>query len=581
MSSTVVYNNFVSPTFWRNRFRRTVFEIWDANLHHGDVRPFACPTEVCASGTLRKLYYQPECPCHGFSDDRDIVQGFCDLQHFHILNGRLHQATTTELCAGHSGCLAGAPFLNGRPNAGGSCGSCDGTAVSYVVTFVTEHAGIQVEGAPSKPSFPVTSGGDVPGVGVSWGAAPPGHCVVATRLYRVVSSFEDGTTEVPFVGSEFVFVREFQGGGGGLFADNVPTADTGGPLVTYDPMAFPAPDHLIGVARTTDGIAVADSNRVYVSVAGQPQFTFDGVVEVEDTIRAIRAIGNQIFVFTDNRPVKVGYQLKDGAMALDRQVLNRHLPLLSKRSLSIFSNSIYFSSTHSLYRWDTGVYGKDLNAALTSLVTPEQWLNIDPDSIVGTAYELGYIFSSDEIDFSLMVEFERSGTDTVNGTSMMPISYIASPNAFSTDHDGHIIYQENNAVYRWDWRRRVCSTFQPHDHVRPVACEQCECCPWQLKLYYDNEGKNHFSHMRVEWDERSADGLDVSFHAFEFGREVDISETMKIISSRGFGIPTNRGYQTPYANLIGCAIMHEVRFATSAQELVSTSNRLLQTEEGG
>lgn len=47
MSTSVIYSRFRVPLGLYNRYVREIFEIWDADLHHGDVRPFACPEVIC------------------------------------------------------------------------------------------------------------------------------------------------------------------------------------------------------------------------------------------------------------------------------------------------------------------------------------------------------------------------------------------------------------------------------------------------------------------------------------------------------------------------------------------------------
>lgn len=567
MATRIIFRDFTPASAWRNKYRRgnRIFEIWDANLHHGDVRPFACPEALCeGTEAYKTLYPLPECPCLGFLDERDIVQGFCQDQFFHIENGILRQSTTQELCNHTPSCRAGVPFNPSPPSASASCSGCDGVSVSYVITYITEHAGIQVEGPPSPPSNIVIGSGATPNASVSWTAAPPGYCIVATRLYRTEAEFGDNNPEVR--SSEYVLVAEFEGSGPRTFIDNLSTSQTGQPLLTYDPMAFPAPTSLVSLARTEDGLAVADQRRVYISIPGAPQFTYDGVVEIQDTIRKIVAVGNTIYVLTDHHPVAIQFRVGE-VLNIDRVTVYRKLPLTSLRSVAVYAGEVIFASEYSLYRWSMNRYGENAQSVLTPILSPEQWKNIDPSTVIGTAYEYGYIFTSAGIDYSMMLEFGEDGTDTAAGTSLMPISYIDA-DAFTTDHSGHIIYRQGTNIYKWDWRRDLCSDFYPHDHVRPVVCEQCDCCPWHIKLFYDNEGKNHFSHMRVEWDERSAQKLDISFHIHEFGREIDRTDTLEIISSRGFGIPfTNVSYQSAYAYIRGCGIMSEVRLATSAHEL--------------
>ena len=502
------------------------------------------------------------------------------MQHFQLIGGRLHQSTERELCANITPNLAGAPFGPNRPNVSAGCSGCDSTGVAYVVTFITEHAGIRVESAPSPASQIVASAGERPNATVSWAAAPTGYDIVATRLYRVETQFEDGTDAIPPQGAEFVFVQEFNGGGAGTFRDTIPTHQTGGPLTTYEPMAFPAPNDgtLVGLARTTDGIVVADRNRVYISRPGQPQFTYDGVVEIEDQILAIYAMNNVIFVFTDNKPVKLSYVHTDGVMSIDKQVVERRLPLTSLRSVSMHNGELYFASTFGLYTWDIGGYGSDIKLITDDVITPEQYRQLDPTSIRGTAYEFGYIFSGDGINYSLMLERGQDGTDTLNQTSLMPISYI-NADAFALDYDGHIMYQQDGTVYRWDYRRDVCGNrdnFLIHDHVIPPVCDRCDTCPWKLSLYYDNEGKNRFTKMRIEWDERSAQSLTVNFYHKAFGEQSLIAGPWQVINSRGFNIPRFRSAQTFCVEVLGDGIMHEIRLATSNQELVSNSNNQIE-----
>lgn len=580
MPTTAIFRENWKVNHLSNKFvRGGSVEIWDANLRHNDVRPFACPELSCEGvGNLQTLYPLPDCKCLGYTDTRPLVKGFCAQQHFYLNSGRLRQANETELCNDEDPCLAGAPTTKSPPSVSGGCSgsSCDGVGVSYVITYVVNNSGLEIESAPSPASEIVPSNGIVPNATVSWAAAPAGYCVTATRLYRVETTYEDGTRGAAPMGAEFVLVSEFAGGGGGTFTDTVTSSETGYPLTTYSPSAFPAPPNLVGLARTTDGLVVADTNRVYISVAGQPQFTFDGVVEVEDEIRAIAAINNTIFVFTDNYPVKLSYQHTQNVMSVDKQVIKRRLPLTSVKSVSCYSDKIYFASEYSLYGWDISGYGSDIRSiGSNELFSPEQWKNMDPQTITGTAYEYGYIFSSDAMDYSLMIEFGQDGTDNAYvGTHVMPISYI-NAQAFATDQNGHIVYQQDGDVYCWDYRRTDCRDFQIADHVNPPKCDRCDCCPWTVWLYVDNEGKNRFTKMRVEFDERT-DTVDLSFYRWRFGKTDLLVEDLDIVCSRGFSIPKYCSSQTFAAKLTSCAIMHEVRFATSNQELTNNSNTQIE-----
>lgn len=584
MTSTVILNDFKAPQLWRNKYRRSTYQIWDANLHHGDVRPFACPELIC-DDSFQTLFISNNCECGGFDTYRKIVKGFCDNSYYVIDNELLRQTTSDEICIGAQTFAAGSPIPPTPNLLNGDCNdSCDNAAWSYLITYVVEHNGMLIEGPPSQP-IGVTTANIQAGITIGWPAASGtqlDYNIVATRLYRTETTFEDGMDSISPQGSEWVFVDEFVGAIATQHIDFRLSEDTGGPLTTYDPMIFPAPrERIVGLARTTDGIVVAERHRVFISESGKPMFTFDGVVDIEDEVQEIVAINNTIFVFTDNKPVKIGYRHTDGVMSIDRQVIERRLPLTSRESVSVYDNRVYFASSYSLYVWDTGAYGNDLRAPITQLLTPEQWANLDPTTITGTAYEFGYIFSSAKINYSLMIEFGGDGTDTFNATSIMPISFI-NPTTFALDDDGHIVYSNLDGTYRWDWRR-VVTPFSPpavdsldiQDHVRPSLSDQCDCCPWTIRMYFDNEGKNRFSKMRVEWDERSATHLDARFYLKAFGNEQEITDTLKIIRSRGFSIPKFCSSQTFCVEVAGCGIMHEIRMATSSEELVSSSNNLI------
>lgn len=589
MATNAIFRNFRASEPFRNKYMRSrgIFEIKDANLHHLDIRPFACPELLCENvGDLQSLFPLADCPCLGYEDGRRVVQGFCRNQFFYLKNGYLMQTEQSienpHLCAKIDDCRAGVPFNPNAPSASQGCSGCDGVAVSYVITYVSVHAGIEVEGPPSPASPPVAGSGTIPRTTVSWTAAPKGFCIEKTRLYRVESdSLLHG--KVTEQGAEFVLVAEFDGSGARTFTDNVPSARTGYPLLTYEPMAFPAPGNLIAITRTEDFLVVAQKNRVFIGLPGKPQFTWEGVVEIEDDIRTIVHQGGYIYIFTNKRPVSITAVWGDsGVLKVVRNTTERNLPLTSLRSVSLGIGRVFFASTYALYSWTTNRHKEGTFVdEIMELISPEQWKNIDPYSVVGTAYEFGYIFSSDNMDYSLMLQFKGDGVDTIQQTTLMPITYIKNPTAFTTDDDGIIMYCEDGNIYTWDWRRDVCSEFEIYDHVRPTVCEQCTCCPWSVKFYYDNNGKNHFSHMKVEWDERSAPNLWISFHIHEFGREIEHTDKMEIISSRAFGIPfRNVSYQSCYAHITGCGIMHEVHLGTSAQEVSYNQAANVAAENG-
>ena len=402
MATNAIFRNFTVSEPFRNKYIRSrgLFEIVDANLHHGDIRPFACPEIFCKNvGNYRSFYPLEECPCLGYEDVKKPVKGFSHDQYFYLRNGYLMQATTQSLCNGEGDCRAGVPFNPVAPVAEANCnGKCDGVAVSYVITYVTTHAGMDVEGPPSPASNPVASEGNIPNVTVSWTAAPDGFCIKKTRLYRVVSdSLLHGGANSQ--GSEFVLVKEWSGSNAAqakTFTDNVASSNTRYPLMTYEPMAFPAPGNLFFVGRTEDCLVVTQKNRVFFSLPGKPQFTWEAVIELEDDVRYMLCYRDIVYLFTNKcMTIIFGVWGDSGVFKPVRYTVERHLPLTSILSVSVWDNKIFFASTYGLYSLSIDSRrSANFNYEITELISPEQWKNIDPYSVIGTAYEFSIAANS-------------------------------------------------------------------------------------------------------------------------------------------------------------------------------------------
>ena len=434
MSNLAVFNNFKPVNLLRNRYLRGEWAIWNANLHHGDIRPFACPELMCENVPIDSDIFPviENCCCLTLPECVTPIKGFCRGQYFWIdpTSQTLRQSTEDQLCNQKS-CRAGSPvpeplisveagcegdnyddeyrqcveqskqecseekqaaddayeaFMNCLADCENEqdCGElrktwqqalttyheclrcletnctqqqapCDSITVHYVITYVTRHSGIAVESSPSRPKYAVTNG-YIPNATLTLPTPPDDYCIDSVRIYRVESDFQDGTNNMPIDGSDFVLVAEVSADTT-TFIDDLESSETGYPLTTSHPMNNPAPTGVKYVARTEDGIVVADDCQVYISVSGEPQFGFDGVVSIENTIRDIQAIGNKVFVFTDYYPVLIDYRHTDGVMTVDRQTIQMNIPLRSRKSVSVYGNRIYFASEWSLYVWDTGGYG--------------------------------------------------------------------------------------------------------------------------------------------------------------------------------------------------------------------------------
>lgn len=661
-----IFNNFKPLALTKNPFlRQGEYAIWDANLHHRDLRPFACPTVLCQHSDAVTLYPLPECCCASFDHCAYPVKGFCQDQHFYIDNCRLYQASTDEICAG-GGCLAGVPKPK-PPRVSANCSNCDeqdafnacyeqavagcqalkaevdsleatyfsckrdcktsgncddencdtqfkawqeklqaynkcmncvrdeiikcyeaerpkcpcdAIGYYYVITYTGTHGGRTVESNPSEPSnFVISDTGYIPNATVVWDHPPDGYCIVAVNVYRVSSEFEDGSVQMPIEGAEFLHVASFPVGGATQFVDTVPTSETNYPLMTGHPEIFPAPP-VFFLARTEEAIAVADEERVYISRAGEAMFTLDGIVNIDDRIRHIEGLGNSIFVFTDKYPVRIQFKYTDSVMSIDRVTIRRKLPLLSPASVSVYGERVYFSSEYGLYAWDLGGYGADIKLVTQSLFTPEQWKMMHPKSIVATAFEFGIVLYARGLGHGFMLEFGEDGADTPNLTGAMPLSARLltagkSPNlidkglqieAMATTPEGYLLYRICGDIYVWDWRREVCQRFI-HEPNRSA-----NACPWTVRFFYDNEGKNHFRTARFEFDTRTGEKIHLKFNHGYCGLHQTIDE-MDVISCRPFSFRGYTSTNTQWIEASSTVVAHEFRLATSFSELVSQSNQ--------
>lgn len=589
MSAIAIYNNFKGVDFLKNRFTRTnAMDLWDANIHTNAVLPYKCPEKLCYDvPDHASLYPLRECECLGMDNINPPVKGFGYDQHFFIRNGRLYQSVTTTICDRDADCLAGAPIPK-TPSIDEECDDsvCSIAASSYVITTVTQHAGIDVESSPSPRSSVIRhSEGFTPTL--RWKAPVGGYCITRFKIYRSENHFEDAEGEMPVHGSEWLLIedmdvssyhydeieQEF------VYTDTKGSHNSEYPLLTHDPMLFPAPSDLSFLQRTEDGLVVANEHQLFISIAGQPLFTYEGIVSIEDKIRGIFANGNTIMVLTDKFPVLVQYSHTENILSVERTTVYRHLPLIDYRAASLYNGVLFFPSEYSFYRWDLSGYGANIISNIHELLTPEQWKTIKKAGVCGTAVENGYFMSSKALNHSLFFYFEDNGVGTRPVKYIMPISFIHAY-LVSKDYDGHIIFKELDeirngvkiwSIYRWDFRDDSFCFNNIHDHEQRPMCEKCQ--PWRISLRYNSTGKDKFRVMRVEFDERTGEYIDLSFFEEYNGKFEPVVQNIKVISSKGFNIPKYTSTQYHVALLEGYAAMFEVRFATSYAELVSRATK--------
>jgi len=578
MSYLKIFNQFKPVNYLQSFFsRQDEQEMWDTNTHGGSLKPFQCPEELCANTPqYESLYPLDQCECLGLNDVSGGVHGFDNQQHFLLSGGNLVVSSETSLCAGVIDQLAGAPSPEKPSFTTPTCDEswCGVQGLSYVVTNVSVHLGITTESSPSLTADPKQIHAEIPNTIITLPTVDAGYGIVSQRIYRVEVSFKDGATDFPMEGAEWVFVAEVPAGTA-TFNDTLTTHETGYPLTTYAPEIFVAPDSLIGITRTEDGLAVADTHRVYISMAGQAMFSYEGVVQIEDTIRAIRSIGNNIFVLTNRNPVFITFTHGKAMIDVKRQTIQRDLPVTSLKSISVYGSRVFFASTYSLMVWDTSGYGADIKSAVNHVINPEQWLMVAPDSVVGVAFEFGYLLTSTPLGLSLLIELTGHGVDTRVSGSVMPIRFIKAT-VMNRLYSGHIVYQEDDKIFKWDFR--TPPTCIPNIQQSETRSMCLTGCPYKVKFYIDSDGKSMPRVVRIEWDERTSGSLQCSFYRESFG-VATLVDTMTVLSSRAFNTPKFQAAQTHSIVIEGLGTVTEVRLAAAFADLIVRPKNGNQNEQ--
>ena len=558
MSDSVIFNNWRAVSSYISRWRRSgdAVEIWDADTRYNDIRPFACPVQ-CNTAKVQTLYPLSSCPCFGFPFKTNVCQSHMADIHWFLMDGFLREASTEELCAGNYGLLAGVPAPERAPVSSASCGSCDAVALSHVYTFVSERNGRIVESAPSPAAFSTSANGMTPNATLSDMDLPPAGDwgITGKRIYRLIQAHAE-SNQIASDQSEFVLAGRTDSEAT-IYQDDVSESDTLEPLLTYHPVRFPAPGNLIGLTKLSDRIAVADNHRVYVSLPAEAMFTFDGVVEIEDTIKAINAIDDIILVLTDRHPYIINVSTSNG-LAAGRTMLEVVINFSHFDTLSIFNNTVTFAGEYGLYIWN----GRSITALSESYFTPVDWKHIAKKRLVGTAFEYGYLLWSEALGCSLLFDypFDAWMNESKAKGTVMPITFVTDINSAAVSRNGHILYAKKEGVYEWDFRRDVCN-YTVFDANKQAPCDWCETCDWKVKLYYNSRGKNSFRFVRIFFDERSGRPINLSYYPIEHGKRItdETDYDLEVISSHSIRLPWSQiSYQEFIMELTGNVVMDAV-----------------------
>lgn len=241
---------------------------------------------------------------------------------------------------------------------------------SYVYTYVNSYG---QEGPPSPASevTPFVLGQALSVSGMS-GAPTGAYNITAKRIYRVNSA--DETAEMQFAAEVAVGVSSW--------SDTVLAENLGEVLSTstYDP----PPDGMTGLIELPNGGAAGfHLNDVYLCEPYSCQ-AWPYIYSTHEPIVGLGAYGNSILVVTTGNPyVLTGDHPSN--MAMER--LEVSYPGSSKRGIVDLGYAVAFPSPDGLV-----VIGMDVaKNATEGMLTQEQWQALNPESMIGVAWDGKYV----------------------------------------------------------------------------------------------------------------------------------------------------------------------------------------------
>lgn len=559
--SLTVLRSFKAPRVERAAHNRgpALFAV-NVDMRDGSLRPFLCPTDgpVLENG----------------------VRSWCDTYQYRLLLGRLVDSDG-KLAAPDQPVQA--PETAGAAPATKVLDKLDSHAQTHLVTFcytVVTHDvnGVPVESGPSPAmdgwiDVGVTDGDItliIPYSDTSQLRNPRFRVYVSDVVDHDMT--EGG--EINIKGGDWVLLGETTTGSLTVNAHDWSENNIAGDLLrTSDPYMYPAPADLVALARSEDNIIVADKHRVYVSENGEPLFTAQATVDVEDEIVGIEAFADQVFVLTKGRPVLVKFQSGVNGVNVNRSTINRNLPATG--GVSAYGTSVWFISEEGLFQWDTAGYGADVRDITSQTLLPEHWRVIHDADAAGVAVPDGYVAYFPGVD---MAYYWRLAGER---WEIMPLDFL-NMSGQPIYKDGRIHYFDRSgvakqwAIYHKEVKWCDVPGLPYNGEVGNHVCEEDRFCPYLYEAIIDEEGRSAHTVARVEFDERSSESVQFTILDDYFGERKERA-TVEVLSSRTFNLPAYRANQTVVLRIEGRATVSEVRLANSRREMVNRSNRAVDT----
>lgn len=274
------------------------------------------------------------------------------------------------------------PIVAPTINTSGGGGVSDTRAYTY--TWITEYGEVSAPAPPSIATAPVDATWQI-------GIPTADPKAVFVDIYRS----QPGNTSI---GNYYRVGRV--PAGTGSFNDTVP-ADQVPLLPALDSFANDPPlANLQGLVVHSSGALVGFQGRTvafsqpYLPHAWPEDYRYT----VEHEVVGLAVIDNTVVVLTKGHPTLISGNTPDSVAIID--ITDRE-PCLSKRSIVIIDNKVYFASANGLITVEPGGLGRPTVEILTS----EEWKNYSPSTLFAGKYNQWYLgFTSEATGLSISLK---------------------------------------------------------------------------------------------------------------------------------------------------------------------------------
>ena len=436
--------------------------VTDAKLWDGTIRNFPCPTIHCEIGqSIQSITPIPDCPCLTWPTKVDIVID-CDLVYF-TGDGKPQIATFSDLCQGKS-CGWCVPCPKSAPKAVFTvCDNDKARYVAYTYTRLKKVGNRIFESALSPPTqlISVCSDSEVKLSGLS----SEGDCTAGFRIYRAESGLKFGELETP-VNDAWLFVGETTA----TEFTNKLKFDQCEPA---DPMLHEAgcpPDNLHSLRMTESGVMVGLSgDELWYTYPGDPmswgKHRRRKIRSVWGKPLRLEVHKDDVYVLTDKFPINYRVQLQDSGVQLQRNLINKYLPLVSIQSVSSGYQGVVYAS-------DTGLillHGGEAQSITSPWFNRDQWRRLKPETLAGVVHDDAYIMST-EVD-AFLFEFGDGVYANNENSDLIGLNLgghiIGASSMYAADA---VYWSKEGVVYRWDWEEMEAGNHKDSENLEKPCC---------------------------------------------------------------------------------------------------------------